>query len=93
MENPYKIIKKPLITEKGTFLTELSNSYNFLVDINANKNEIRKAVESLFKVRVMTVNTMIRKGKRKGMAWRQYQRASLKRAVVTLKEGDAIEFI
>lgn len=93
MDNPYKIVKKPLITEKGTFQTELNNSYNFLVDVNANKNQIKKAIESLFKVNVVSVNTMIRKGKVKGMAYRQYQRANLKRALVTLKEGDAIEFI
>ena len=93
MDNPYKIIKKPLITEKGTFQTERQNCYNFLVDIKANKTQIKKAVESLFKVRVVAVNTMIRKGKRKGMAYRGYNRSDLKRAVVTLREGDNIEFI
>jgi large subunit ribosomal protein L23 len=93
MDNPYKIIRKPLITEKGTFQTESSNSYNFLVDFHANKSQIKKAVETLFKVKVVTVNTMIRKGKRKGMAYRRYTRADLKRAVVTLKEGETIEFI
>ena len=93
MNNPYKIIRKPLITEKGTFQTESNNSYNFLVDLNANKAEIRKAVETLFKVKVLTVNTMVRKGKRKGVAYREYNRSDYKRAVVTLREGDAIEFI
>ena len=93
MDNPYKIIKKPLITEKGTFQTELNNSYNFLVDAKANKSEIKKAVESLFKVKVLSVNTMVRKGKRKGLSWRQYTRTNIKRAVVKLKEGEAIEFI
>ena len=63
MDNPYKIIKKPLITEKGTFQTEQSNSYAFLVDAKANKCQIKKAVESLFKVKVLSVRTMIRKGK------------------------------
>jgi large subunit ribosomal protein L23 len=93
MDNPYKIIKKPLITEKGTFQTEQSNSYNFLVDLQANKSQIKKAVETLFKVKVVSVNTMLRKGKRKGMSYRQYTRADLKRAVVTLKQGETIEFI
>ena len=93
MDNPYKIIKKPLITEKGTFQTEQNNSYNFLVDINANRNEVKKAIESLFKVKVVSVNTMIRKGKLKGMAWRQYRRQNLKRAIVKLQAGDTIEFI
>lgn len=93
MNNPYKIIKKPLITEKGTFQTETNNSYNFLVDVNANKIEIKQAVEELFKVKVTSVNIMVRKGKRKGIAWRTYNRPNAKRAVVTLREGDAIEFI
>ena len=93
MDNPYKIIRKPLITEKGTFQTEVNNSYNFLVDVKANKSQIKKAIETLFKVNVVSVNTMIRKGKAKGMAYRRYNRADLKRAVVTLRQGDAIEFI
>lgn len=93
MDNPYKIIKKPLITEKGTFQTERDNSYNFLVDLKANKSQIKKAVETLFKVRVASVNTMVRKGKLKGMGYREYHRPDMKRAVVTLREGDAIEFI
>ncbi len=93
MDNPYKIIKKPLITEKGTYQTESGNSYNFQVDIKANKQEIKKVVESLFKVKVVSINTMIRKGKTKGMPGRRYSRSSIKRAVVTLREGDAIEFI
>jgi large subunit ribosomal protein L23 len=93
MNNPYKIIRKPLITEKGTFQTEQSNSYNFLVDVNANKSEIKRAVEELFKVKVLAVRTMLRKGKIKGMAYRQYRRPDMKRALVKLREGDAIEFI
>jgi large subunit ribosomal protein L23 len=93
MNNPYKIIRKPLITEKGTFQTEDNNSYNFLVDLKANKTEVKQAVEGLFKVKVLSVNTMVRKGKRKGVAYRQYRRSNYKRAVVTLREGDAIEFI
>lgn len=93
MNNPYKIIKKPLITEKGTFQTEQNNSYNFLVAVQANKKEIQGAVESLFKVKVLSVNTMTRKGKAKGMAYRRYNRADIKRAIVKLAPGDAIEFI
>lgn len=93
MDNPYKIIKKPLITEKGTFQTEQDNSYNFLVDVKANKKEIQRAVETLFEVKVLSVNTMIRKGKSKGMAHRSYNRADAKRAIVKLVPGDAIEFI
>ncbi len=93
MDNPQKIILKPLITEKGTLQTEQNNSYNFLVHAKANKSEISKAIERSFEVRVVSVNTMIRKGKRKGLGYRSYRRSDVKRAVVTLAEGDAIEFI
>ena len=93
MDNPYKIIKKPLITEKGTFQTEINNCYNFLVDAKAGKKEIRSAVENLFKVKVVSVNTMIRKEKVKGQATRQYTRPDMKRALVKLKPGETIEFI
>lgn len=93
MDNPQKIILKPLITEKGTLQTERHNTYNFLVHAKANKSQITKAVETSFDVHVVAVNTMIRKGKRKGLGYRSYRRSDVKRAVVTLREGEAIEFI
>jgi len=93
MDNPYKIILKPLITEKGTIQTEEGNSYNFLVHPKANKNEIIKAVKTLFDVDVVKVNTMVRKGKQKGLGNRTHRRPDVKRAIVKLKEGQAIEFI
>jgi large subunit ribosomal protein L23 len=93
MDNPYKIILKPLITEKGTMLTETNNCYSFLVHPKANRREIAGAIEGLFDVHVVKCNTMIRQGKRKGMGHRAYQRSSVKRALVKLKEGEAIEFI
>jgi large subunit ribosomal protein L23 len=93
MDNPYKIILKPLITEKGTLLQEEENSYCFLVHPRASKTQISKAIESLFDVNVVRVNTMVRKGKWKGIGHRAYQRANYKRALVKLKEGEAIEFI
>jgi len=93
MDNPFKIILKPLITEKGTFLTEKNNSYPFLVSPRANRKEIAWAIESLFDVHVVKVNTMNRRGKRKGRGFRAYQRPSVKRALVKLREGEAIEFI
>ncbi len=93
MDNPYKIILKPLITEKGTLQAEKNNCYSFLVHRKANKREITAAIESLFSVHVLKVNTMIRKGKAKGGGYRTYSRPDVKRAVITLKEGEAIEFI
>jgi len=93
MDNPYKIILKPLITEKGTVQTEENNCYSFLVHPKANRKEIAGAIETLFDVHVLRVNSMIRKGKRMGRGHRVYNRSNVKRAVVKLKAGEAIEFI
>lgn len=93
MDNPYKIILKPLITEKGTLQTEVNNCYTFQVHPKANRAEIAKAIETLFNVHVLKVNTLVRKGKRMGRGNRIYNRQNLKRAIVKLREGEAIEFI
>jgi len=94
MKNSADVIKKILLTEKGTRLTEEQNKYLFRVDRNANKVEIKKAVEELFKVRVMAVNTMRRKGKKKRERTAQYgTTAAWKRAVVTLHKEDSINLI
>jgi len=93
MRDPYYIIRKPLVTEKGTTLAEEANMYSFEVAVDANKVEIQKAVEKLFDVSVLSVNTMLRKGKKKGLGWRTWRRADQKRALVKLKEGQSIEFI
>ena len=93
MRDPYFIIRKPLVTEKGTTLSELANQYAFEVAPDANKVEIRKAVEKLFDVNVVAVNTMLRKGKVKGMRQRSWTRPDSKRALVKLKPGQSIEFI
>ena len=87
------IVRRPLITEKGTDITVDKNGYTFLVAPHANKVQIRDAVENLFDVKVKAVNTMLRKGKRKGRGPRQYERSDWKRAIVTLAEGQAIEFL
>lgn len=91
--DPHDIIRRPLITEKGTDMTTERNGYTFLVAPHANKVQIRKAVEALFDVDVTGVNTMVRKGKSKGRGPRAYARADWKRAIVTLAEGQAIEFL
>lgn len=92
MKDLTTIIKKPLITEKGTMLKEQSNQVMFAVDKNANKIEIKSAVEKLFKVHVTDVKTMVMKGKVKRYGRHEYQRPDWKKAVVTLKDGDSIEF-
>ena len=89
MNNSADVIKKILLTEKGTRLAEEQNKYLFRVAKEANKVEIKKAVEELFKVRVMAVNTMRRKGKKKRQRTAHYGTpAAWKRAVVTVHEED-----
>ena len=92
MKDITTILKKPLITEKGTMLKESANKVLFAVDKNANKIEIKDAVERLYKVHVMDVKTMVVKGKAKRFGRHAYQRPDWKKAVVTLKDGDSIEF-
>ena len=94
MKNSADIIKKVVLTEKGTRLSEEQNQYLFRVAREANKMEIKQAVEALFNVRVMAVNTMRRKGKKKRQRTAQFgTTASWKRAVVTLHKEDSINLI
>lgn len=86
------VVKRLLVTEKGTRLKEGVNQYVFEVDRRANKLEIRKAVEEQFKVKVKDVNTMLRPGKAKRLRTMSYgQTPTWKRAVVTLQAGQTIE--
>ena len=90
------IIVKPLVTEKMTAITEKFNRFGFVVRPEANKLEIKKEVEALYNVTVVEVNTMRYSGKNKS----RYTRSGLingrtnayKKAIVTLKEGDTIDF-
>ncbi|HMO50864.1 MAG TPA: 50S ribosomal protein L23 [Kiritimatiellia bacterium] len=92
MKNTQIIIDKVVVTEKGTRLGSSDNQYLFNVHPDANKIEIKQAVEEMFKVSVTKVNTMNRLGKlKRDRKFRYGRRASVKRAVVTLKEGDKIE--
>jgi large subunit ribosomal protein L23 len=94
MNNSADVIKKILLTEKGTRLSEEQNKYLFKVAKDANKVEIKKAVEELFNVRVMAVNTMRRKGKKKRERTAHYgTTASWKRAVVSLHKEDSINLV
>jgi large subunit ribosomal protein L23 len=92
MEDAYKIIKRPLITEKSTTQKEMDNQLAFEVDRRANKIEIKKAVERIFKVQVETVRTMNYQGKQKRLGRTVGRRPHWKKAVVTLKPGQKIEF-
>ena len=93
MRDPYYIVRKPIVTEKGSVMTEHSNQFLFEVAPDANKVEIRKAVEKLFDVEVVSVNTVVRKGKTRGLGWRTWKRPDQKRALVKLKAGQSIDFI
>ncbi|MFO0981746.1 MAG: 50S ribosomal protein L23 [Planctomycetota bacterium] len=93
MTDPYRIVRRPLVTEKGTQSSERHNAYNFLVDPKATKIDIKKAIESLFNVNVTQVRTMVRKGKTRRRGWHLFRTADWKRAMVTLKEGQRIEFV
>ena len=90
------IIKKPVITEKMTAISEKLNQFAFIVDKNANKYQIKDAVEELYGVKVVSVNTMNYQGKKKSRYTKSGvvtgRRAAFKKAVVTLKEGDTIDF-
>jgi len=86
----YDTVVAPVITEKTTILAE-NNQVVFEVAINASKPEIKEAVERLFNVSVTAVNTMVTKGKTKRFRGISGRRKDVKKAVVTLKDGDTID--
>jgi large subunit ribosomal protein L23 len=93
MKTSYETIVGPLLTEKGTLLKEKDNKVLFRVAKKANKIEIKKAVEEIFKVKVDSVTTMVCKGKKKRMGRYEGKRPDWKKAIVTLKEGEKLDFI
>jgi large subunit ribosomal protein L23 len=86
----YDLIRAPLITEKGTLISQ-HNQVVFRVPVKATKPEIKKAVEALFKVTVTGVNTLVTKGKVKRFRGRPGRRSDVKKAFVTLAEGQSID--
>lgn len=90
-ETMYDIIRSPVITEKATTLSE-RNQFVFRVAISASKPEIRQAIEGLFNVKVTGVNTLVQKGKTKKFKGRDGRRSDVKKAFVTLAEGQSIDF-
>ena len=93
MKNTYSVIHGPMLTEKGTLLKETENKVLFKVAKSANKIEIKKAVEEIFKVKVDRVTTMNYAGKIKKMGRFAGKRPDWKKAIVTLKKGEKLEFI
>ena len=90
--NPYDIIKRPLITEKTSIQKEDYNQMSFEVDRRANRVEIKRAIENIFKVNVDTVRTMQVKGKTKQRGRIVGKRRNWKKAVVKLMPGERIDF-
>ena len=86
----YDVIVAPVITEKATLASE-ANQVIFKVNRNATKPEIKSAIESLFKVKVKAVNTIVRKGKLKAFRGRVALLSDTKRAIVTLEDGHSID--
>ena len=91
MRDPRDVILRPIVSEKSYDLIEDNNTYTFEVDPRSNKEEIRDAVEEVFDVHVLRVNTMNRKGKVKRQGWTSGRRKDTKRALVTLAEDDSID--
>ena len=91
MKDPRDVIVRPVVSEKSYDLIDRTNTYTFVVDRRARKEEIRRAVEVLFDVRVLRVNTLNRKGKRKRTRFTVGKRADTKRAMVTLPIGQTVD--
>ncbi|MGE5551438.1 MAG: 50S ribosomal protein L23 [Bacteroidota bacterium] len=85
------VVRRPIVTEKTTKLME-ENKYCFVVDLRANKHQIKRAVEDIFKVKVTSVNTLRVMGKWKRMGRNEGKRPDWKKAIVTLAPGSRIQF-
>ncbi len=92
MKDPHDIIVRPLVTEKMEYLRENSNQYAFEVIHSANKIEIKKAIEKIYGVSVINVRVMNRRPKNRRLGWIVGKTRSWRRAVVTLKEGESIDY-
>ena len=92
MMDIYQVIKEPRITEKANIQKEVTNQVTFVVHKKANKVEIRQAVETFFKTKVLDVRTMNVRGKRRRMGRTVGKKSDWKKAVVRLAPGENIEF-
>lgn len=88
----WNVIKYPIVTEKGTALSS-ENKYLFCVALKANKNQVKKAVEEIYKVRVSKVHIINQHGKKRRLRYKEAgYKPGFKKVIVTLKEGDKIAF-
>ena len=90
-KDPRDVILEPVVSEKSYDLIQDHNTYTFVVDPRTNKTEIKQAVQDIFDVRVVSVNTINRKGKRKRTGYVLGRRKDTKRALVKLAIGDSID--
>ena len=93
MIDPYAVIRMPHLSEKSDRLKERNNKITLIVDPRANKAEVKKAVEALFKVKVVDVNMVNVRGKVKRLGMRSGKRPDWKKAIATLAPGQKVEFI
>lgn len=91
MKSPYDVIRRPLITEKANIDKDRRNAYHFEVPLKVGRQEVKEAVEAVFKVKVEAVRTVIVRGKAKRVGKHVGRRPDWKKAVVTLREGDSID--
>lgn len=91
MNNYRDIIKAPIITEKSASLAQNNNTYTFSVDVNANKTQIKQAIEAIFNVKVENVNTVNVHPRKKRVGRYTGMTNKVKKAIVKLKEGSSIE--
>lgn len=90
--NQYEVLKRPVVTEKSSLQTDYANRYTFEVDVRANKMQIKDAVEQTFNVHVVSVNVMNVDGKKRRLGRRMGKTPDWKKAIVTLVQGETIEF-
>jgi len=88
MKDPYKIVIRPVITEKSTWLKEKNREVCFEVDPRANKSEIKKAAEQLFKIKVERVRIQNKRGKKRRVGRSEGRKKDWKKAYIKLKEGE-----
>ena len=85
------VVLAPVVSEKSTMVADKNRQYVFRVDDRATKPEIKAAIEALFNVKVENVNTITSKGKTKRWKGKPYQRSDVKKAIITLAEGNSID--
>lgn len=91
--HPYDVIHRPILSEESTIQTQSKNKYIFEVSPKANKRQIKWAIEKQFDVQVLAVNTMNYMGKIRRNRYGAGRKASWKKAVITLRQGDSIDLI